>query len=87
MGELEPLLDGKRTFPRFVFNRDGKGLNLKTLLDDPPEKFVLGDLISFPENLPDKYWSNQKDVNLDVLLRVFQIFGNPTTVGYAVWFN
>ncbi|SRR5229473_179930 len=42
MGELEALLEGKRTFLKsWGLHKNGKGLNLKTLFDDPPEKFVL----------------------------------------------
>jgi len=41
MAQLEALLEGKRTIPRAFLDRDGKGLNLKALLDDPPEKLVL----------------------------------------------
>jgi hypothetical protein len=86
MAELEALLDGKRTFWKgWNFGKNGKGLNLKTLFDDPPEQFV-GDN-KFPQNLPDKYWSEEKEVNLNVLGRVIQIFSDPTTVGYAAWFN
>lgn len=86
MTELEALLDGKRTFLQvFGINRNGKGLNLKSLLDDPPEKFVQDG--TFPLNLPDKYWFEAKDVDLNVLWGVIQVFGNPTAVAYAVWFN
>jgi hypothetical protein len=85
MTELEALLDGKRTFPQSFINKNGKGLNLKTLLDDPPDKFVLDG--SFPQNLPDKYWSEGKDLDINVLFRVSQVFGDPTAVAYAVWFN
>ncbi len=86
MDELEALLDGKRTFLKiWNFDKNGKGLNLKTLFDDPPEKFVLDD--KFPQNLPAKYWSEEKDVNINVLGRVFRIFSDPTAVGYAAWFN
>jgi hypothetical protein len=85
MAELEALLDGKRTFLQVFINKNGKGLNLKTLLDDPPEKFVLDG--TFPQNLPDKYWSEGKDVGINVLFRVIEVFNDPTAVAYAVWFN
>jgi hypothetical protein len=82
VAELEALLEGRRTF---TILKNGKGLNLKTLLEHPPEKFVLDS--SFPETLPDKYFSERRDVDMSVLFRVFRIFEDPTSVAYAVWFN
>jgi HEAT repeat protein len=85
MAELEALLDGERTFSIF-WSRNGKGLNLKTLLDDPPAKFVLDG--EFPGTLADKYFSERKEVNFNVIMAVFQIFSDPATaVTYAAWFN
>ena len=85
MGELEALLEGKRTFLKsWGLDKDGKGLNLKTLFDDPPEKFVLD---NFPKNLPDKYFSEDKEVSLETVFRVIQVFGDSTSVAYAAWFN
>jgi hypothetical protein len=89
VAEMEALFEGNRVFPKtglFGCSKNGKGLNLKTLLDDPPENFTLdGD---FPENLPDKYWSEGKDVDLGVLFRLSRIFEDPTSAaGYAAWFN
>ena len=41
LGELEAVLEGKKTFLKsFGMDKDGKGLNLKTLFEDPPEKFI-----------------------------------------------
>jgi hypothetical protein len=57
MAELEALLDGKRTLPGVLnIGKNGKGLNLKTLLDDPPEKFTLDS--EFFRGLPEKYFSD-----------------------------
>ena len=81
MAELEALLDGERTF----LSKNGKGLNLKTLFDDPPAKFALDG--EFFWTLADKYFSERKDLNIDVLFAVIQIFGDPTAVTYAAWFN
>ena len=40
LAELEAVLEGKKTFLKsFGMDKDGKGLNLKTLFEDPPEKF------------------------------------------------
>ncbi|HCS52675.1 hypothetical protein [Rubinisphaera sp.] len=49
--EFKKLLDGKKTLPRhWKFEKNGKGLNLKIYLTDPPKKHVVG---SFPEEWPD----------------------------------
>jgi hypothetical protein len=90
MAELEALLDGKRTLTWAFLNDEGfvrkeKGLNLKTLLDDPPAKFSPEP--EFLQKLPDKYFSERKDVDARVLFTVLQVFGNPTAVAYAAWFN
>jgi hypothetical protein len=34
-----------------------------------------------------KYLDNGDVVELDALLRVASVFGDPLTVAYAVWFN
>jgi hypothetical protein len=86
MGEFEALLNGQRTMPKdWGLGKNGKGLNLKVLFDDPPEKFVLDG--NFPQNLPDRYFSSGQAVDIGVLFRVFQLFGNTTGVAYAAWFN
>jgi hypothetical protein len=89
MAELEALLDGKRTFTFPELGglvKNGKGLNLKTLLDDPPAKFILDD--EFFRTLADKYFSERRDVNIDVLFAVFQAFNDPiTAMMYGAWFN
>jgi hypothetical protein len=85
MAELEALLDGKRTFPRsFGIQKERKGLNLKTLLDEPPQKFVMD---GFPDNLPAKYFSNEKIVDPGALFRVIGVFQNTSAVAYGAWFN
>jgi hypothetical protein len=85
MDELEALLKGERTFLKGWLAKNGKGLNLKVLLDDPPAKLALdGD---FPGSLPDKYFSDKDDVNLDTVIRVWSLFDNSTAVAYAAWFN
>jgi hypothetical protein len=89
VAELEALLNGERTLTfdglGKDFVKDGKGLNLKALLEDPPAKFILQE--GFPRTLPDKYFTERRDVKIDVLSRVFQLFGDPTAVAYAAWFN
>jgi hypothetical protein len=82
MGELEALLDGKRTMG---VRKDGKRLNWKVLLDDPPDKFDLAG--GFPGNLADRYFSEAPEVNMNALSRVIAVFQNTTAVAYAAWFN
>jgi len=87
MAELRRLFAGERTFPNFFSpGRPGnKELNIKILLDEPPEKFV-GDG-NFPKNLGDKYFTEAKPLNVQAFFGVFQMFFNPATMGYPVWFN
>src|SRR5262245_3650732 len=82
MGEYEALLDGKRTLGA---PKDGKGLSLRALLDDPPEKLDFAG--GFPRNLPDRYFSEAPEVDWRVLSRVFVVFQNTAAVAYAAWFN
>jgi len=89
MTELKLLLEGERTFPRVFsgFDRNGRGLNLKILFDDPPKRFVPNG--EFPQNLPDKYFSEGRDLNFRVLFRVWEVLQDTTSFGYgyAAWFN
>ncbi|HEX3871898.1 MAG TPA: hypothetical protein VHV77_15745, partial [Pirellulales bacterium] len=86
MDELEALFDGKKTFIKtFLLDKNHQGLDFKVLFDDPPERFVFKE--KFPQNLPDKYWSDMPDVNIQAIFAVIQVFGQPTAVGYAAWFN
>jgi HEAT repeat protein len=91
MAELGALLEGKRTLTfekeNNVFVKDDKGLNLKTLFDDPPEKLLLD--VGFLQTLPNKYFSERSDVDSRVLTQVIGILflGDPTAVAYAAWFN
>jgi hypothetical protein len=68
-----------------VAEKGGKGLNQKTLLEEPPEQFALGE--GPFQNLPEKYFSGGGDVDILVLFRVTQLFGDATAVAYAAWFN
>ena len=73
------------THPPGSCNQGRGGLDLKTLLDDPPEKLVLDN--GFPLNLPDRYFSDEQDLDMIVLFRVATIFQDTTAVAYAAWFN
>src|SRR5581483_373960 len=84
--QMESLLQGKSTFQSlFHPKNDEKGLNLKTLLEDPPAKFVLDN--DFPKNLPDKYFSKTKASDPWILWGFLQLFNDPTEGAYAMWFN
>jgi uncharacterized protein (TIGR03000 family) len=88
MSELEALLDGKRTLPKDwnSYGRNGKGLNLKILLDDPPKKWT-----NLPNDISDKYFTEGKDVDLGLLIQVAMVFQNTTSMAspwvYPAWFN
>jgi hypothetical protein len=43
----------------------------------------------FPQNLPDKYFSEGRDLNFRVLFRVWEVLQDTTSFGYgyAAWFN
>ena len=49
--------------------------------------FDIGGILKTLENLPDKYWSKGKEVDYDLMWRALQVFGDPTAVAYAAWFN
>jgi len=85
MAELEALLKGERTLLKAFASKNGKGLDLKALLDDPPAKLEIDG--GFPHNLPEKYFSDKEDVNLDTVFRVWSLFQDSTAVAYAAWFN
>ena len=91
MEEFEVLLEGKKVIPQsilaFVWPNVQGGLNLKDLLDDPPEKF---DFEAIKQNGPTaKYIDKRKGVDLDfgAILNTGQVFNNPLGVGYMLWFN
>lgn len=81
--ELRATFEGERTFLRIFIEKDEKGLNLKALLDDPPRTWYAD---GFPQNLPARYFTTERDMDLNVLFRGFRAFrGSP--IGYAIWFN
>ncbi len=80
MDEWKALLDGKRTLTTRKnegFIREGKGLNLKALFDDPPEEFAL-DAELLLKALPEKYFSERRDVD-----PAFRIFLHPAGLNWA----
>lgn len=86
MSELEALLEGRKTLMKnFGLDKDGKGLNVKALLDDPPAKFVFDG--NFTKNLGDQYFSDAKEIDLALLFRVFTLLQDTGGFAYAVWLN
>ncbi|MCU0983206.1 MAG: hypothetical protein MUF25_28940, partial [Pirellulaceae bacterium] len=83
--EIESLMNGKTLLPIFWRDADGKGINLKTLLEAPPVEFRWEELAK--DGLPEKYLEHGPPVDFRVFFLVFQVFENTTAVGYMVWFN
>lgn len=86
VGEIEAMLEGKKLIPvGLLWPTDGKGLNLKKLLDDPPPRF---DFDAIGKAGPAaKYLENGTLVDLAVIARIAQVFGDSLSVAYAAWFN
>jgi hypothetical protein len=90
MNELEGLLEGKKVISqsllRLLWPSIEGGLNVKTLLDDPPPAFDFQKLmVSGPAA---KYLDkNGGDFNTDALMRTIRLFDNPMGLGYMAWFN
>jgi hypothetical protein len=89
MSEFQAILEGKRLIPWYLTgrNQETRALNLKTFLDDPPQKFA-ADGTMF-QDLPDKYFSEGEYLNLRVLFSILRVFNDTPNfgVGYAMWFN
>jgi hypothetical protein len=86
VGEVEGLLEGKTLVPvHLLWKTDGKGLDLKKLLDDPPAEFDTGAILA--RGPAAKYLANGPAADLNALLRVARVFDGPLAVAYAAWFN
>ncbi|MEO2089392.1 MAG: hypothetical protein ABGY75_07835 [Gemmataceae bacterium] len=87
--ELEGLFTGKKLIDlRGLVNTDGKGLNVKELLDHPPEKLELMKVAA--NGVDAKYLSKlTADNTFDdaAFRRVMTVFGDSLSVAYAAWFN
>jgi hypothetical protein len=87
--EVEGLLSGKKLIDlRGLVNTDGKGLNVKELLDHPPEKLELMKVAA--SGVDAKYLSKlTADNTFDdaAFRRVMTVFGDSLSVAYAAWFN
>jgi hypothetical protein len=87
VGEVEAMLEGKKLIPVGLLwpALNGKGLNLKTLLDDPPARFDFDTIVK--AGPAPKYLEAGQDVNLNVVFRLVTVFGDSLSVAYAAWFN
>lgn len=91
--QLEGLLEGERLFPGnllafFYANTGGKGLNVKTLLDDPPVSISAKELKT--DGVDAKYLQangTKPDFDFNVLFAVARMFDGPLGVAYMTWFN
>jgi hypothetical protein len=87
--EVEGLLTGKKLIDlRGLVNTDGKGLNVKELLDHPPEKLELMKVAA--NGVDAKYLSKLTADNAfddAAFRRVMAVFGDSLSVAYAAWFN
>ncbi len=84
--EMESLLEGKKVIPMFWRGGDPeRGINVKTVLDEPPAKF---DFLALLNDGPSaKYISKGTEVDGQVIWRAFQMFDRPMMMGYMAWFN
>ncbi|MHC4406107.1 MAG: hypothetical protein ACYTG0_41245, partial [Planctomycetota bacterium] len=91
--QLDGLLEGELLLPGWVVRLvaktpDGKGLNLKTLLDDPPASLSGNKLRE--DGIDAKYLEaegTEKVFDLVGLSAVWRLFDGPLRVAYMAWFN
>ncbi|MFO0822830.1 MAG: hypothetical protein U0792_06880 [Gemmataceae bacterium] len=89
--QLEGLLKGERLFPGDILGilaikTNGKGVNVKTLLDDPPASLKLDKLRE--DGIDGKYLEDEekkKRFDINVVLRIANMFDSP--MSYMAWFN
>jgi hypothetical protein len=86
MGELESMLEGKTLIPMDFFgNARGQGLNVKTLLEDPPSSIDIHSLMQ--QGPAAKYLDTGTNMNFEGISAVMRAFDNPLRMGYFAWFN
>lgn len=79
--ELEALLDGRRTLPAMLGQRDGKRLNLRFFIENPIDTVILDPMMlgTLAEELDDRYYSNEPELEFTQILEVLDT--------YQKWFN
>lgn len=95
MEQWEGLLKGERLVPGWVVkfvhaeHPDGKGLNLKKLLDDPPADLLNSERIR-DKGINAKYLEAEKGkpaLDINAVLGVFRMFDGPFGFAYAARLN
>lgn len=77
--EVGLALKGDRVVPKFWrWERNGKGINLKNVLQNPPKLIDQAFFEDLPDNLPDEYFTDGKDFNIRTLIEFFN--------NYQAWF-
>lgn len=90
VSEFESLYDGKKVIGKdliqFVSPQTKKGFNMKSFLDNPPDEF---DWERLREHRIREQYLDDSAGSIDIwkIIRVFSIFQNTLSVGYAAWFN
>ena len=93
VGQLEGLLKGERLLPNVLVqfvdpNAEGKGLNVKTLLDDPPQS--LSEKKIKEQGIDAKYLEpegQKRPFDVNAIFAVLRLFDGPLGVAYMAWFN
>ncbi len=77
--EVGMAFKGDRVVPKFWrWERNGKGINLKNVLQNPPKLIDQSFFENLPDNLPDEYFTDGKDFNINTLIDFFN--------NYQAWF-
>jgi hypothetical protein len=86
MGELEAVLEGKTLIPVSIYlDTQGKDLNLKKVLDDPPA--VLDVVKVMNKGIDAAYLEKGPAANMDVLFNAARVFDGPMGGLYMAYFN
>lgn len=86
IGELEDALEGKKLLPVDMFlQTGGRGLNIRTFLDDPPAQIDFNAVMR--DGPAAKYLEKGPSMDTNVILGTLRVFDNPMRMGYFAWFN
>lgn len=86
MSEIEEILEGKKLLPiGIIIPTNGQGLNMKTLLDDPPASVNLSRLLE--KGIDAKYLQKGELADMNKLIAVSQLFAPGSMGMYMAYFN
>lgn len=86
LAEMEKVLEGKKLVPvQLLWPTEGRGLNLKTLLDDPPAAFDFAKVQR--AGIDAKYLERGTAMDLGVVLGMVQLFDGSPAGMYMAYFN